>query len=138
MAYISVCKNAQKTLSKSARFFEEVSLVEYGGVKMTKVKRKPFVMVTKALFNDIEINSSDIAVMSALCSFAIDNGAEDRTAYPTRKQLRERARVADMTLSKCVTKLKDKGYIEIVPRYTEVEGKTNRGRSSNMYVIKNV
>ena len=89
----------------------------------------PFVMVTRAILEDVSLKASDKSVYSVLCMYA-DNRTSD--CFPSRETLMSKAGVSDNTLRKCIRNLQERGYIDVEERYNSA------GRASNLYVLLDV
>src|SRR5699024_8818788 len=74
----------------------------------------PFVMVTRAILEDVSLKASDKSVYSVLCMYA-DNRTSD--CFPSRETLMSKAGVSDNTLRKCIRNLQERGYIDVEERY---------------------
>lgn len=101
-------------------------------------ERKPFAMVSKAFCEDDRFTANEKAVMLTLASFADNTTIDDRKAWPSRRKIRERAKVSDTTLSNAISKMVEYGYLEVTPRYKIEDGEVTKERISNDYLLKNV
>ena len=92
--------------------------------------------VSKTVAFDDTLSAADRSVYLALCSYM---NSDTRTGYPSRKTLRNRARVSETTLSKSIQKLEDAGYIEVIRKFkTDANGKATKERAPNDYHIVNI
>lgn len=99
-------------------------------------ERAPFVIVSKKLAADGEVKSSSKVVYMTLCSYM---NTETNKCFPSRKAIRERARVSESTLSRALKELEELGYIEIQEVYKkDANGIYTGERGANNYIIKNI
>lgn len=89
----------------------------------------PFIMVTRAVYEDETLKAADKALYSALCMFA-DNETAD--CYPSRDTLIRTAGISDYSFRKSIKTLQEKGYIAVKSRYG------NNGQLSNLYILLDV
>lgn len=96
----------------------------------------PWVSVSKKAATDDSLSSSDRSVMLALYTYM---NSDTRTGYPSRKALRERAKVSEATLSRSIKKLVDAGYVEVEEVYIkDANGNYTGERGANNYHMINV
>lgn len=96
----------------------------------------PWVSVSKTVAMDESLTAADRSVYLALCSYM---NSETRTGYPSRKTLRNRARVSETTLSKSIQTLEDAGYIQVIRKFkTDANGIQTKERAPNDYHIVNI
>src|SRR5699024_8561898 len=104
-------------------------IVETSSKEVIDFRKRPFFMVTKAVFSDTsKIDKHvDLVVYAVLCMFADNN---DKTSYPSVSKISEIARCSDRVVHRSLKNLKEAGYIEIVNRSDR-----NGFKTSNQYVI---
>lgn len=96
----------------------------------------PWVSVSRAAAFDDSLSASDRSVLLALYSYM---NSETRKGYPSRKALRQRAKVSEATLTRAIKKLSECGYVTVEEVYLkDANGNYTGERGANNYHMVNV